>query len=256
VLENAFHEGNSFIHCSDPRIRILSGFTTAFAIAFLKSVEVSFIAFFISVFFILISSLSLKKVAKTLLLANLFIGFLWLFVPFSGNGDIIFHIWKWGVSYEGVRLALMITMKCNAILMIIITFIATIPVPIMGYALSSLGVPNKFILILLMSYRYIHVIFDEYSRLVQALKIRCFNPGTNLHTYKTYAYLIAMVFIRSYERGIRVYQAMILRGFNGKFHILKRFYIRKGDIILFGTMFFLSIFLLFLDKRTVLWHLF
>ncbi len=252
MLENTFQEGNSFIHHSDPRIRLLSGFTAAFAIALLKTLEASFAAFLVSVFFIFISSLALKKVVKTLLFANLFIGFLWLFVPFSVSGDTVFHIWRWAVTYEGIKLALLITLKCNAILMVIITFIATIPVPIMGYALSSLGLPDKFILILLMSYRYVHVIFDEYNRLVQALKIRCFKPGTNLHTYKTYAYLIAMVFIRSYERGIRVYQAMVLRGFNGKFHILKRFHTRRGDIMLLVTMCFLSLILLFLDKGIVL----
>ena len=194
--------------------------------------------------------------AKALLFANLFIAFLWLFVPFSHNGHVIFHIFRWDVTYEGLRLALLITLKCNAIMMIIIAFIATIPIPIMGYALGSLGVPNKLVFLLVMSYRYIHVIFDEYNRLTQALKIRCFNPTTSFHTYKTYAYLIAMVFIRSYERGIRVYQAMILRGFNGKFHILKRFHIRIGDVILFVVMSSISTFLLFLDKGVVSWHLF
>lgn len=256
MLENTFQQGDSFIHYSDPRIKILSGFITAFAIALLKTVEVSLGAFFISVSFILISSLPLKKVAKTLFLANIFIGFLWLFVPFSAAGDIVFYVWNWGVTYEGIRLALLITLKCNAILMIIITFIATIPIPVMGYALGSLGLSGKLVLILLMSYRYVHVISEEYNRLIQALKIRCFKPRTNFHTYKTYAYLIAMLFIRSYERGIRVYQAMVLRGFNGKFQTLKKFHIRKEDIILFCIMSLFSVLLLLFDGGSVAWHLF
>jgi len=246
-LDTTFQQGDSFIHRSDPRIKILCGFFTAFTIAFLRKVEVSLLAFIISISFIFLSSLSLKKVIKGLFFANFFIAFLWLFVPFSVPGKVIFHIWRWGITDEGVKLSILITLKCNSILMIIITFIATIPLPTLGFALSSLKFPNKFILILLMSYRYINVIFDEYNRFIQAARIRCFNPKTNLHTYRTYAYLIGMVFIRSYERGIRVYQAMLLRGFNGKFYSLRKFYIKKQDVILFIITFMLSMFLLYFD---------
>jgi len=248
VLDSAFQEGSSFIHRSDPRVRLICGLLVAFAIALLKDIETSFIALCFGIFSIFASSLPLKKVIKALFVANLFVLFLWVFVPFSTSGNAIFRIWKFSISWEGIRLSSLITLKCNAILLLIITFIGTIPIPTIGYALSSLGFSQRLTLLLLMSYRYIHVIFEEYKRLTQALQVRCFKPRTNLHTYRTYAYLIAMIFIRSYERGVRVYQAMLLRGFNGKFYSLRRFNLRIADIILFFIIALISGILFFLDR--------
>ncbi len=255
MFDSIFQEGTSFIYHVDPRVRILSGLFTAFLIAFLKKIDTAIIAFFVSLTFILVFHLPIRNLIKTLFFANFFIAFLWLFVPFSIHGQPIFHVWRWIATVNGIKLAFLITLKCNAILMIIISFIATVPLPILGYALDSLKFPNKLILIFLMSYRYIHVIFDEYNRLTQALQIRCFKPKTNLRTYRTYAYLIAMVFIRSYERGIRIYNAMLLRGFNGKFYSLRKFHIKIQDIFLLcGLILFFS-FLLIIDfsfKGTIL----
>ncbi len=67
------------------------------------------------------------------------------------------------------------------------------------------------------------VIESEYLRLVRAMKIRSFKPGTNMHTYKTYAYLIGMIFVRASARAQRVHQAMMCRGFKGKFYSLYKF---------------------------------
>lgn len=248
MLDSAFQEGSSFIHRSDPRIRLVSGLLSAFTVALLKDIKASFIALCLGIFSVFVSSLPLRKVIKAIFVANLFILFLWIFVPFSTSGDAIFRIWKLSITWEGIRLSSLITLKCNAILLFIIAFIGTIPIPTIGHALSNLGFSPRLTLILLMSYRYIHVIFEEYKRLSQALQVRCFRPKTNLHTYKTYAYLIAMIFVRSYERGIRVYQAMLLRGFNGRFHSLRKFNLRGSDIILFSIMIFVCGMLFLLDR--------
>ncbi len=248
MLDSVFQEGNSFIHKADPRIKLISGLIIAFSVALLKSIQASALGFFLAFLFILVFSLPVGKVAKTLLFANIFIAFLWLFLPFSLEGKTLFHVWRLKLTIEGIRFAFLITLKCNAILMIIITFIATIPMPTVGYALSSLGFSERLTLILLMSYRYIDVIFEEYKRLAQSLKVRCFKPGTNLHTYRTYAYLIAMVFARSYERGIRVYQAMLLRGFNGRFYSLRRFKLKNSDILLLIGILLSDACLIILDR--------
>jgi cobalt/nickel transport system permease protein len=93
----------------------------------------------------------------------------------------------------------------------------------LGHALDRLRVPGKIVHLMLMTYRYIAVIALEYERLVRAAKIRGFRPGTNLHTYKTYAYFIAMLFIRAASRAERVNRAMRCRGFDGRFYSLSVF---------------------------------
>jgi cobalt/nickel transport system permease protein len=74
-----------------------------------------------------------------------------------------------------------------------------------------------------MTYRYIAVIQTEYHRLLRAAKFRGFVPGTNIHSYRTYAYLAGMLFVRASRRASRVYDAMRCRGFNGEFHTLDTF---------------------------------
>ena len=90
----------------------------------------------------------------------------------------------------------------------------------LGNGLHRIHVPDKMVFLLLMSYRYISVIEEEYKRLLRAAKFRGFQPGTNLHSYKTFAYLAGMLFVRASVRAQRVYQAMLCRGFNQKFHTL------------------------------------
>jgi cobalt/nickel transport system permease protein len=77
--------------------------------------------------------------------------------------------------------------------------------------------------LLLLAYRYIFVIEQEYQRLYRAAKMRNFRPASNLHTYRTYAYLVGMLFVRASERARRVHLAMKCRGFTGRFHSLAHF---------------------------------
>jgi cobalt/nickel transport system permease protein len=106
----------------------------------------------------------------------------------------------------------------------------------MGRALSDLRVPSKIVHLVFLTYRYIHVINMEYRRLIKAAKIRGFHPGNNLHTYRTYAYLVGMLLVKSYERAERVRAAMLCRGFRGKFYDLMEFELKSTDLIVLFLM--------------------
>ena len=67
------------------------------------------------------------------------------------------------------------------------------------------------------------------------MKIRGFQPRTNLHTYRSYAYLAGMLLVRSYDRGENVFQAMLCRGFHGVFYSLKTFSWRRQDGFFLGN---------------------
>jgi cobalt/nickel transport system permease protein len=66
--------------------------------------------------------------------------------------------------------------------------------------------------------------------------IRGFKPKTNFHTYKTFGYLIGMLLIRSYERSERIWNAMLCRGFQGRFYLLDHFKIEARDVIFLTVM--------------------
>jgi cobalt/nickel transport system permease protein len=97
-----------------------------------------------------------------------------------------------------------------------------------------------------MSYRYIAVIEDEYKRLLRAAKFRGFRPKTNFHSYKTFAYLAGMLFVRASLRAQRVHQAMLCRGFNQKFYSLDIYQANGFNLIFLISVFFtgLSLFIL------------
>ena len=77
-----------------------------------------------------------------------------------------------------------------------------------GHAMHKLDVPTKLVQLFFFTFRYIHVIYREYLRLVNAMKIRGFAPSTNLHTYKTFAYLVGMLLVKSSDRAKSVPQSL------------------------------------------------
>ena len=66
---------------------------------------------------------------------------------------------------------------------------------------------------------------------MNAMKVRGFRPGTNMHTYKTFACLVGMLLVRSSDRAERVRNAMLCRGFRGKLYSLSQFSLKTSDVI-------------------------
>jgi len=81
------------------------------------------------------------------------------------------------------------------------------------------------------------------------MKIRGLQPGTNIHTYRSYAYLAAMLLVRSYDRANRVFQAMLCRGFHGTFYSLRTFSWRRRDGVFVVASFLALAALFYLEWR-------
>jgi cobalt/nickel transport system permease protein len=225
-----FSQGDSLLHRCDPRAKICLSLPYAVTAALLTTLPAAALALAVSAGLLSLARLPLIPVLKQLALVNLFILFLWLFLPFSAPGNPVFSLGPLTCTREGIALAGLISLKSNAVVVSIMALLATSTVPSLGHALSRLRIPDKLTFLLLISYRYLHVIVEEYQRLTDAARIRAFRPGTNLHTYRTYGYLLAMVLLNSYDRAQRVYQAMLLRGFQGRFYSLQEFRLAKRDV--------------------------
>ena len=139
------------------------------------------------------------------------------------------------------------SIKANAITLLIIALLTTSPVQRLGRGLQQLGAPRKLTVLLLTSFRYLGVIHQEYLRLRRAANLRSFTPATNLHTYRTFSYLVGMTLVKSYERAKRVHNAMIMRGFNGTFPVLDVSVTRPGDYILAIVLVSFALFLTILS---------
>ena len=228
MISEPFAIGNSIIHQLDPRIRVGFTFLYAFVIALSYRFTVLIAALVLSAMLGLIAQISIKEVSKRLLAVNTLIFLLWLILPFTFHGEILARIGSLSIYRPGVILAAQITLKSNAILLAFIALMATMPFATLGHALHRLRVPEKMVHLLLMTYRYIFVIEHEFQRLLRAAKIRGFRPGTNVNTYRTFAYVIGMLFVRSAARAERVHQAMLCRGFRGRFYSLQEYQIGKA----------------------------
>ena len=63
-----------------------------------------------------------------------------------------------------------------------------------------------------------------------AARLRGFRPRSSMHTYRTLASLLGLLLVRSYERAQRTREAMLLRGFAGRFHSVARFSVGAPDL--------------------------
>lgn len=235
AIREPFSEGDSLIHRLDPRGKVLAAAAFAVLVAVSRSSATAAAGLALAVLAVLAARLPGRKVAARLLVVNGFVIFLWLVLPFTYPGEVL---WRWGwlaATREGLSAAGLITLKSNAILLGLIALIATVPIVDLGQALHRLRLPDKLCHLLLFTYRYLYVFEQEYQRLIQAMKIRGFRPKTDLHTYRSYAYLAAMLLVRSYDRAERVYQAMLCRGFQGRFYSLKEFSWQRRDRVFLAT---------------------
>lgn len=229
MLSEPFAVGDSIMHRLDPRLRVVTATVFSFAVALSFRFAALIPAVAAAAALVCLGRLETKAIAARMAVINGFVLLLWVILPLTFPGEVLA---AWGplkIYRPGIVLSAQITLKSNAIFLALIALIATMPFASLGYSLNRLGLPDKLVFLMLMSYRYVFVIEQEFHRLMRAAKMRGFRPATNRHTYQTYAYMVGMLFVRSAERADRVYRAMRCRGFKNKFYCLREFRISAAD---------------------------
>ncbi len=247
MLQEPFAFGNSFVHQLDPRIRLMTACVYSIVVALSRNFQVLTAAVLISFVLVMLAQLSAREIMKRIIVVNSFTVLLWLVLPLTFHGPIALKLGPLTIYNAGIVMAAQITLKSNAILLALMALVTTMNFSILGYALNWLHVPDKIVHLLLMTYRYVFVIDQEYQRLIRAARIRGFQPGTNLHTYKTYAYLVGMLLVRSAVRADRAYNAMLCRGFKRRFYCLHEFNAGKPEWLFVTAMAGVILVLIYLE---------
>ena len=172
----------------------------------------------------LTGGLPLADLGRKLVPVNLFFLFLWLFLPLSLDATAPDALLQFGPLLflrSGLLLALLITLKGNAIALAVLALAGSSSLNACGHALLRLRVPAKLVTLMLLTLGNIRLLRREAGRLYQAAKLRGFAPTASLWSYRIAAYLTAMLLFRSWERAERVALAMRLRGFAGTFPLLE-----------------------------------
>lgn len=214
----------------DPRVRAFSALVLCVVLACLASLHGALAGLLAGILLALLGGLDLAETKRRLCAVNAFVLFLWLTVPWSVPGESVLELGPLDVTREGVRLALLVSLKCNAIALVFLGLLGRMSLPVFGDALRGLHVPNKLTLLVLFTWRYVHVLAAEWKTLVTAARLRGFAPATNLHTYATCANLLGMLFVRALDRSKRVWEAMCLRGFDGQLKSLATFRAGHRDL--------------------------
>ncbi len=236
MFEEPFAEGDSPVHAFDPRVRLAAVAAFSLTAALLRSPEAAAAALALGVFLAAFARLDARALFGRLAAVNGFIVFLWLFLPFSLPGRELWSAGPFTATAEGVRLALLVTLKSNAIVLVFLALAATCGAATLGQAMYRLRVPEKLSFLFLFTYRFIQTVGEEYARLRTAARLRGFCPRNDAHTYRTLASLLGMILVRSFERAERVHKAMLLRGFDGRFTSLREFVLRRADVVFLCLM--------------------
>ncbi len=243
MIDSVFTKIDSLIARTDPRVRIIYAMFFSVIVALIDKHYVAGLAFILSVITVITARLKLQLVLKRLLIVNIFIFALWFILPFSMSGHTVFSLGRFNMSQEGLLYVLLITLKCNAIVISWTALISTCSIFELVHAFAHIRLPDKLIYLFFLLYRYVFTVQAEYRTLMNTLKIRGFRPRTTLHTYRTYGYIIGTLWLRSFDRSEQVHKAMVCRGFKGKYWLLDHFKAMHMDIIIGTSMLFIIIIL-------------
>ncbi len=239
MFDEPFAHGDSFIHKLDPRVRIAAAALGAVCLAALQRPETAASGLALSLLLLALSRPSCPAVGKRLAVVNIFILFMWLTVPTAMPGEALWAVGPVRFSRAGIALMLLVTLKCNALALLLMALVASMSVSVLGVTLERLCFPAKLSFLLLFAWRYIHVTAAEWQVLRTAAALRGFALRVNMHTYRTIGYLLGMTFVRGFDRAARVHEAMLLRGFSGQFQTLAVFRASKTDAV-FAVVFALA----------------
>ena len=117
--------------------------------------------------------------------------------------------------------------------------IATTGIDDIAGAMSLVKIPSIFVLLFLLTYRYIFVLMDEAERLLKGYSLRA--PGQRGVKIKVWGSMIGQLLIRSFNRAQIIYQSMVLKGYNGRYNIsgVKGFGYAEGIYLLLWILLFM-----------------
>ena len=216
-------KGTSLVHRLDARLKLLA--TLAFVLATTVTSPRAWCALALlgalSLAAILASRIPLLDALKRSSIALPFAGMVALSLPFTRAGETlwVYSLFGWTLTITDQGLWSFVSLLVKAWLSVLVSglLVATTPFPELLKGMRALHIPDILVTIVSFTYRYLFVLVDEAIRLQTARDARAAGSGgTVLWRAKVLGGMIGSLFIRSYERSERIYQAMLSRGYAGQ----------------------------------------
>lgn len=211
-----------------PLVKLLLTLAYIFVLASFDRYEVFSLLPFIlyPVIVIIICDLPLNKILKRVILLEPFIIITGILNPVFDKSIVEIG----NVTISGGWLTFF-SLLLRSTLMITAGFllIATTGIDNIAKALTQLRLPTVFVLLFLLTYRYIFVLTDEAGRLLKAYYMRA--PRQSGVRLKVWGSMVGQLLIRTYNRAQTIYQSMILKGYTGRYNSGAESRMNSKDII-------------------------
>jgi len=240
-----YAKGNSILHRLDARIKLITLLLLILLIVIEEKYPFRFALYGMLVFsLIVISRIPFSFIFKRTLMIIPFVFLITFSVPFIKSEVILFSVdlqlFTIPVYEKGAFTFSMVIIKSLLSILCFILLLSTIRFNLLLKTFEWFKIPKIFILLMSFMYRYIFIISDQAFRMERARISRYFGKKL-FYQFKVFGFLIANLFSRSYQKGERIYNAMISRGFTGDIKTLDTFKLKSSDIIL-GTALILILF--------------
>lgn len=228
-----YKDRSSLIHRLDPRVKLVLavGFILATALT-PPGAWPAYILFFALLLAVeIVSELGIGYIMKRSLLALPFVlAAAPIIFTLPGPPLFTFHIGPWdpSISATGLERFLSIGWKSWLSMQMAIVLAASTTFPDLLLAMRSVRIPKLLVAVIGLMWRYLFVLADEVMRLLRARDARSGHPAnTPYRTGGTIAWrahvtggMAGNLFMRSFDRGERIYAAMAARGYDGEVRTL------------------------------------
>ncbi|MFW9935444.1 MAG: cobalt ECF transporter T component CbiQ [Candidatus Thorarchaeota archaeon] len=219
----------------DPRVKLM-GFTCLiiFAVLMQNIQQFAILLIFLTLLSI-VSRIPLQAFFGRQLMVVFFSLVIVIPLPFITPGTPLFVFpfgpWLISVSLEGLYRAAVFGMRIWVCVAALSLLTLSTRFPVLLHGMQRLRLPSLFISLTALTYRYIFLFTDEAYRMGLAREARMVRKEriARPRTWRIISSMIGTLFIRAYERGEKVYQTMLARGFAGEFHLLTRLKIGFND---------------------------
>lgn len=167
-----------------------------------------------------LAKLSFKESFKRVLLLLPFGGFVIAFQPFIHPGNIIWqgpYSWLF-ITDTGLNWTVLLFARLIVCLTAIVILSSTSPMQEVVQSFRKLGMPRDLAMILTIMVRFLFIFVDELRDIRQSMASRNFDAFNDKISYKwrvkQVGYSIAMMFLKAYEKGERIYLSMASRCFS------------------------------------------
>jgi cobalt/nickel transport system permease protein len=239
----------NFIQKINPHVKLVSLIYLAVVISVVSDLTSQFLITSFIFSFYLIAGLKVFQVYRKIFIIAFIFGFLVVF-PASLNvitpGKIIFnlitfsepsHFWiynipeKIGFTENGLQVVLLVFLRVlnSAAFALLIVF--TTPFPSFIKSFKIIGVPDTFLMIISLAYKYIFILSRTIEETYFALKSRLSGNINSTNLRKLISGRVFFIFKKSIIIYENTYYAMVSRGYSGKVKLHSQNHFKIKDLI-------------------------